>query len=166
MRPRPYPFLDPFTQRLILQNAMRAGCPPGGPAGAPGAPPSHFFPPNLSGLLPGPRLLGLPPPPPGHAPSLPPLPHLLAGASANRHQYPLLANIQKFVDEADFSNFSSSSNISPPQQPSSPSPTQSLPSPNISLASPPIIPSMSSTITSSGEKTKTSKFSIDSLIGK
>ena len=29
MRPRPYPFLDPFTQRLILQNAMRAGGPPG-----------------------------------------------------------------------------------------------------------------------------------------
>ena len=166
MRPRPYPFLDPFTQRLILQNAMRAGCPPGGPPGGlPGAPPSHFFPPNLSGLLPGPRLLGLPPPP-GHAPSLPPLPHLLAGAGPNRHQYPLLANIQKFVDEADFSSFSSSSTMSPPiPQPSPPSPTQSLPSPNISLTSP-IIPSMSSTITSSGEKTKTSKFSIDSLIGK
>ena len=158
MRPRPYPFLDPFTQRLILQNAMRAGCPPGPPGGAP--PTSHFFPPNLSGLLPGPRLLGLPPPP-GHAPSLPPLPHLLAGAGPNnRPQYPLLANIQKFVDEADFSNFST---ISPPV--SSPSPPHSLPSPSISLTSP-IIPSTSSTITSGGEKTKTSKFSIDSLIGK
>ena len=151
MRPRPYPFLDPFTQRLILQNAMRAGGPPG-PPGAPGAPP--LFPPHLSGLLPGPRLLPLPPPP---------LPHLLAGAGHTRHQYPLLANIQKFVDEADFSSFSSAA-VSPPAQPSSPSPTNSLPSPNISLPSP-VIPSTSSTI-KSGEKTKANKFSIDSLIGK
>ena len=114
IRPRPYPFLDPFTQRLILQNAMRAGAPP-------------CFPPQL-GMLP-PRMLPLPalqapPPPPGHAPSFP-LPHLLAGAATptTRQQYPLLANIQRFVDEADFSNFASSS---PAAQPSTPSPTSSL----------------------------------------
>ena len=154
IRPRPYPFLDPFTQRLLLQNAMRAGA--GAPPGS--APPC--FPPQL-GMLP-PRLLPLPalqPPPPGHAPALP-LPHLLAGAGGSRHQYPLLANIQKFVDEAEFPSFGSST--APAQ---SPSPTQSLPSPNISLPSP-VPPSTSTTITSGAEKSKSSKFSIDSLIGK
>ena len=154
IRPRPYPFLDPFTQRLLLQNAMRAGA--GAPPGS--APPC--FPPQL-GMLP-PRLLPLPalqPPPPGHAPALP-LPHLLAGAGGSRHQYPLLANIQKFVDEAEFPSFCSSS--APAQ---SPSPTQSLPSPNISLPSP-LPPPTSTTISSGAEKSKSSKFSIDSLIGK
>ena len=146
IRPRPYPFLDPFTQRLILQNAMRAGAPP-------------CFPPQL-GMMP-PRMLALPslqPPPPGPSPLQ--LPHLLA--SNSRHQYPLLANIQKFVDESEFANFSSSS----PAETSTPSPTSSLPSPNISLASTIISPSNTTSTTVSTEKTKSSKFSIDSLIGK
>ena len=47
MRPRPYPFLDPFTQRLIIQNAMRAGCPPGPPGvflgGCCPRPPPHLI---------------------------------------------------------------------------------------------------------------------------
>ena len=134
IRPRPYPFLDPFTQRLILQNAMRAGAPPS-------------FPPQL-GMMP-PRLL--PMGAMGSIGSMPPpqlpLPHLLANT---RHQYPLLANIQKIVDETDFPP-------SPSQPPStpSPSPTHSLPSP---VSQPPV-----STIS---EKSKSSIFSIDSLIGK
>merc|ERR1712107_138531 len=124
---------------------MRAGAPP-------------CFPPQLgmlpSRMLPLPSLQAAPPPQHGHAPSFP-LPHLLAGAgtATNRPQYPLLANIQRFVDEADFSSFASSSPAAP--QPSTPPPTSSLPSP--------VIPPTSSSI-SSGEKSKSSKFSIDSLI--
>ena len=143
IRPRPYPFLDPFTQRLILQNAMRAGAPPS-------------FPPQL-GMMP-PRLL-----PMGAMASMPPpqlpLPHLMAGT---RHQYPhpLLANIQKIVDETDFPP-SHSPSQHPPSTPS-PSPTHSLPSPNISLSSPVSQPPVSSI----SEKSKSSIFSIDSLIGK
>ena len=149
IRPRPYPFLDPFTQRLLIQNAMR---------GAGGAPP-QLFPPQL-GMLP-PRLLPLPPAP-GAPPALP-LPHLLASANT-RHNYPLLANIQKFVDEAEFPGLPASA------QPSTPSPTHSLPSPSLSLSTSTIIPSSTTTTTSpvqtSGDKTKSTKFSIDSLIGK
>ena len=144
IRPRPYPFLDPFTQRLILQNAMRAGAPP-------------TFPPGL-GMMP-PRLLpmgsigsmgGMPPP---HLP----LPHLLANT---RHQYPLLANIQKIVEETDFPPSLHLSSTSPSQSATtpSPSPTPSLPSP----VSQPTLGPPPTTIT---QKSKPSKFSIDSLIG-
>lgn len=152
IRPRPYPFLDPLmTQRWLLQNAMRGGGPP------------QLFPPQL-GMLP-PRMMPLPPAP-GASTGLP-LPHLLA-ASNNRPNYPLLANIQKFVDESDFPGTFSSA---PSVQPSSPSPTHSLPSPNISLSST-IIPSStatsssppSSTMEKSSNKSST-KFSIDSIIG-
>ena len=147
IRPRPYPFLDPFTQRLILQNAMRAGAPPS-------------FPPGL-GLMP-PRLL--PMGPMGSIGAMPPpqlpLPHLLANT---RHQYPLLANIQKIVEETDFPPPPSaahppSSSPSHPAPTPSPSPTPSLPSP-VSQQTP---TTLGLTIT---EKSKPSKFSIDSLIG-
>ena len=138
IRTRPYPYLDPFTQRLLLQNAMQAAIP--------------NFPPQYP--LAPPRMLTLPQAPvmtttAGQQPffPLPPLPQLFQ--APHHHSHPFSLNIHKFARDAQLQCQSFSSPTT-----SSPSPPHSMPSPSNSLSSPTLVE----------EKPKFSKFSIDSLI--
>jgi len=134
IRTRPYPYLDPFTQRLLLQNAMQAAMP-------------NF--PTQYHMVP-PRMMPLPHQVPTSAGQNPLFPlHLPQLFQSN----PFSLNMQKFARETEFSSMSSpNTSSSPPHQ--MPSPPHSMPSPSSSLASPTLV----------DVKPKFSKFSIDSLI--
>lgn len=109
MRTRPYPYLDPFTQRLLIQNAMQ------GMGMAPNFPPQYpQFPP---------RMLTLPP----QQPLFPlQLPQILQTAS----QAPSF-NIHNFGRDSEPPALSSPSTSSPSPPLSTHSPRYSLPSPTL-----------------------------------